>query len=215
MNLAVPSSTGSACELTVIFFCCTMCVSSNVERSPICIVNSAHRVIPHAMRVTLNQGLGSNVQAAGGLEVNLRDAVAREQEFRGEKISEVDRELATQAEERAPPMLRNRPIGPTPMEREEHCRTQEPAMRHEFENGLQVVAIDVGYLWSRSAENARDGVEDNDGDPLDGVRTSPPVFFGRNSRDGWMFLLTSKQEQQRRKHRSPQSQWFQATNCEI
>ena len=38
----------------------------------------------------------------------LRDAAAREQELRGEAIPEIDHELAAQAEERAPPMLRNR-----------------------------------------------------------------------------------------------------------
>ena len=65
-------------------------------------------------------------EAASGFEERLRDAVAREHGSRGEAVLEVDHKLAVQAEERAPPMLRNRPIGPTPLEREEHCRTHEP-----------------------------------------------------------------------------------------
>ena len=115
--------------------------------------------------------------AASGLDERLRDAVAREQEFRGEAIPEVDHELAAQGEERAPPMLRNRPIGPTPLEREQHCRTHEPhrawchvciagrgcadphASRNASENGLPVVGVDCGYLWSRSAENTGDVVK--------------------------------------------------------
>ena len=100
-------------------------------------------------------------------------------------VPEVDRELAAQAAERAPPMSRKRSIGPIPLEREEHCRTQEPyrawchacnagrgradphAMRNESEKGLPVVGVDCGYLWSRSAENAGDVVdaEDDGGHP--------------------------------------------------
>ena len=53
-------------------------------------------------------------------------AVAREQEFRGEAIPEVGHELLAQAEERAPPMLRNKPTAPTPLQHEEHCTTHEP-----------------------------------------------------------------------------------------
>ena len=52
-----------------------------------------------------------------------------------------------------------------------------------------MVGVDYGYMWSRSAENAGDVVvvEDDDGDPPDGVRTSSPVLCGQNSRDGCMF----------------------------
>ena len=65
------------------------------------------------------------MEAASGPDERLRDAVAREQEFRDPEILEVDRELAAQAEERTPPMLRSTPFGPTPMESEEHRRTHE------------------------------------------------------------------------------------------
>ena len=121
------------------------------------------------------------MEAASGLEERLRDAVAREQ-LRGERIPEVDRELAAHAEAQATSMLRNTPIGPTPMEREEHCRIHEPyrawchvciagrgradlhAMRDESESGLLVFGVDHGCLRSRSAKNAGDVVEaDNDG----------------------------------------------------
>ena len=80
--------------------------------------------------------------------------------------------------ERAPPMLRNRPTGPTPLEREEHCRTQrvvelgvmlpgrgraDPhAMRNESEKGMAVVGLDHENMWSRSAENAGDVVDVED-----------------------------------------------------
>ena len=90
-----------------------------------------------------------------------------------------------QAEERPPAVLRNRPIEPTPLEREEHCRIDEPyrawchaciagrgradlhAMRNESEKGLPVIGVGHGYLWNRSAGNAGDVVEaeDDDGDP--------------------------------------------------
>ena len=71
-------------------------------------------------------------------------------------------------------MSSNRPIGPTTVERLEHCRTHEPygagchaciagrgladphVMRNKSESGLLVVGDDYGYLWSRSAENAGD-----------------------------------------------------------
>ena len=80
----------------------------------------------------LGPGLEDHVEAAFGLDERLGDASAREQEFGGDAIPEVDHEPGARAEERAPPMLRNRPIGPPPMEREEHCRTHEPyrAWRH-------------------------------------------------------------------------------------
>ena len=50
-------------------------------------------------------------------------------------------------------------------------------MTNESEKVLPVVGVDYGYLWSRSAENAGDVVEadDEDGDPLGGVRTSSCV----------------------------------------
>ena len=91
-----------------------------------------------------------SVEGASGLDERLEDSVARTQEFRGEAIPEVDHELAAQAEERAPPMLRNRP---TPLEREEHCRTHESciagrgrahphALRNESEKGLPMVGVD-------------------------------------------------------------------------
>ena len=89
-------------------------------------------------------------------------------------------------------------------EREEHCGAHEPnrawchaciasggradphAMRNESEKGLLVVAVGYGYLRSQSAENAGEVVEeeDDDGNPLDGIR-------------GWVdFLRAPKQEPQ-------------------
>ena len=59
---------------------------------------------PLAMLAPLGQRLGDNVKAAGGVDERLRDAVAREQEFRGEAIPEFDHELAAQAAERSPPI---------------------------------------------------------------------------------------------------------------
>ena len=109
----------------------------------------------------------------------------------------VDHELAVQGAERAPPMLRNRRIGLTPLERETRTvsrlchayiagrgRAEQHEMRNEPEKSLPVVGADYGYLWGRSAEHAGDIVEakDDDGDQIDGVRTS-----SRNLRDGLMF----------------------------
>ena len=54
-----------------------------------------------------------------------RDACSLKTASGGEVIPEVDNELAMHAAERAPPMLWNMSIGPTP-QREEHCRTHEP-----------------------------------------------------------------------------------------
>ena len=77
-------------------------------------------------------------------------------------------------------MFWKRPVGPTQLECEEHYRTQgqyrawchacidgggraDPhALRNQSEKGLRVVGVDYGYLWSRSAENARDMVEAED-----------------------------------------------------
>ena len=166
------------------------------------------------MLVPLGPGPEDLVEAASGLEERLRDGVAREQEFRHEAIPEVDRELAAQAEERGPPMLRNRSVGLTPMERDEHCRTHQQyrarchgciagrgradphAMKNESEKGLPMVGVDHGCLQNRPAGKAGDFVaaEDDDGDPPDGVRTSTPVLCRRNSRDGWIlsYWLQSK-----------------------
>ena len=47
----------------------------------------------------LRSALKNNVEAASGLEERLRDALAREQEFRCGTILEVYRELAAQAED--------------------------------------------------------------------------------------------------------------------
>ena len=77
------------------------------------------------VRVALWQHLRERRQDARNdkcaLEERFRDAVAREQEFRGEAIPEVDHELAAQAKEWAP--QGNRLIGPTPMER--GCRADD------------------------------------------------------------------------------------------
>ena len=134
-------------------------------------------------------GPEDNVEAASGLDECLRDAVVREQECRGDAILEVDRELSAQAEQRAPPVLRSRLIGPTPVEREEHCRhtsrielgimlaslAEAAQMRNASEKGLPLVGVDYGFLRSRLAENAGYIVEaeDDGGDP--------PVLCGRSS----------------------------------
>ena len=87
------------------------------------------------MLAALVRGLQHNVEAASGLDERLKNAVAREQEFRDEATPEVDHELAAQAVERVPPMLMNRPIAPTPLERKGHCRT------HIIELGVVLVSL--------------------------------------------------------------------------
>ena len=124
--------------------------------------------------------------------------------------SELNRfhELAVQVEERAPPMLRNRPTGPTPLEREEQCRTHGPyrarchtcvsgrdradphAMRNESEKGLPVVGVVCGYLWRGQRRTLV---------ALWKQRTMTvisPILRGRNSRGGWIFSLIAAKEGQ-------------------
>ena len=64
------------------------------------------------MRASLGLGLQDNVEMASGLEVRLGNALPPEQEFSGETIPQVGIDLAAQAEERAPPILRQWPPGP-------------------------------------------------------------------------------------------------------
>ena len=112
-----------------------------------------------------------------------------EKKIRGEAIPEVDRERAAQAEERAPPKLRNSRIGTTPEEHIAEHRSRielgvmlaevaQTRMRRErsLRKACRWSESTAGYLWSRSAEIAGDFVEaeDDDGGPLDGVKTSSP-----------------------------------------
>ena len=135
-------------------------------------------------------------------------------EFTGEAVIDVDAEMQQEVAEEPPRMLRDRPVGPTRLEREEHERAHEPYrawcracvagrgradphhLRDESEKGLPIFGVDYGYMWNRAEEAAGDfgEVAPDEGDPPDGVRTSSPLLGGRCSRDGYVFahLLQNK-----------------------
>ena len=140
-------------------------------------------------------------------------------EFTGEAVLDVDAEMQQEAAEEPPRMLRDRPQGPTRLEREEHERAHEPYrawcracvagrgradphhLRDESEKGLPIFGVDYGYLWNRAEEAAGDlgEVAPDEGDPPGGVKTSSPLLGGRWSRDGCAFahLLQNKGSNER------------------
>ena len=100
---------------------------------------------------------------AVGERAAVLDREARE--FIGEAVIDADAEVQQEVAEEPPRMLRDRPLGPTRLEREEHERAHEPCRawcracvagrgradphhpRDESEISLPIFAVNDEYIW--------------------------------------------------------------------